>query len=49
MFKNLSFFRFFFSNEHFPQPPQKGVYNEIFTTKETCPSPLILYIVLQDL
>ena len=35
MFKNL----LFFFNEHFPQPPQKGVYNEIFTTKETCHSP----------
>ena len=23
--------------EHFPQPPQKGVCSEIFTTKETCP------------
>ena len=41
-----SIFFLFFSNEHFPQPPQKGVCNEIFTTKETCPSP---YIVLQDL
>ena len=36
MFKNLFFF-YFFSNEHFLQPPQKGVYNEVFTTKETCP------------
>ena len=26
--------------EHFPQHPQKGVCNEIFTTKETCPPTL---------
>ena len=32
-------FSIFFSNQEFPQPPQKGVYNENFTTKETCPSP----------
>ena len=29
-----------FSREHFPQHPQKGVCNEIFTTKETCPPTL---------
>ena len=26
-----------FSREHFPQPPQKGMCNEISTTRETCP------------
>ena len=25
------------SKEHFPQPPQKGVCNEIFTTKDMSP------------
>ena len=28
-----------YSKEYFPQPPQEGVWNEIFTTKETCPPP----------
>ena len=35
--------------EHFPQHSQKGVCNKIFTPKETCPSTLNLYIVLQHL
>ena len=35
-----SIFINFFSMEHFPQHPQKGVCNEIFTTKETCPPTL---------
>ena len=42
-----SIFINFFSMEHFPQHPQKGVCNEIFTTKETCPP--TLNFVLQDL
>ena len=37
--QNLSFYDYF-SMEHFPQYPQKGVCNEIFPTKETCPPPL---------
>ena len=39
MLQNSSFFNFV-SMEHFPQHPQKGVCNEIFTTKETCPPTL---------
>ena len=35
-----SIFINFFSMEHFLQHPQKGVCNEIFTTKETCPPTL---------
>ena len=45
MLQNPSFSKFF-SKEHFPQPPQNRVRNEVFTIKETCPP--ILYIVLQD-
>ena len=39
MLKNPSFFNFI-SMEHFPQHPQKGVCNKIFTIKETCPPTL---------
>ena len=38
-FKNLSFFYFFFRTNISHNPHKKRVYNEIFTTKETCPSP----------
>ena len=38
MLQNLSFFKHFLK-EYFPQPRQKGVCNEICTTKETCPLP----------
>ena len=40
--QNPSFFNFF-SMQHFPQHSQKGVCNEIFITKETCP-PTLNYV-----
>ena len=38
MLQNPSFFKKFLK-KHFPQPSQKGVCNEIFTTKKICPQP----------
>ena len=36
--QNPSFYQSFVDGT-FPTTPQKGVCNEIFTTKETCPPP----------